>query len=57
MALSDKYACDFDESFGDSVDFLTQHGLLDLTDSSIRLTRKGKLLFTEVWAEFLRAEP
>ncbi len=55
--LSDKYACDFDESFGDSVDFLTQHGLLDLTDSSIRLTRKGKLLFTEVWAEFLRAEP
>ncbi|HUV12509.1 MAG TPA: radical SAM family heme chaperone HemW [Acidobacteriota bacterium] len=53
--LAERYACDFEESFGDSVGFLTQHGLLDRTESTIRLTRKGKLLFTEVWSEFLRA--
>ncbi len=54
--LSDKYAREFDELFGDSVSFLTHHGLLDCTDSRIRLTRKGKLLCAEVWSEFLRAD-
>jgi oxygen-independent coproporphyrinogen-3 oxidase len=54
--LSRKYSCDFDELFADSVSFLTQHGLLECTDDSIRLTRKGKLLCAEVWSEFLRAE-
>jgi oxygen-independent coproporphyrinogen-3 oxidase len=54
--LSRKYSCDFEELFGESVDFLTQHGLLDCTDDRIRLTRKGKLLCAEVWSEFLRAE-
>jgi oxygen-independent coproporphyrinogen-3 oxidase len=52
--LSRKYACDFDELFGESVDFLTHHGLLEHEESAIRLTRKGRLLCNEVWAEFLR---
>jgi oxygen-independent coproporphyrinogen III oxidase len=53
--LSRKYRCDFEGLFRFSIDFLTERRLLEREGDNLRLTRRGKLLASEVCGEFLRS--
>ena len=52
-SLSVRYGRDVGEEYADSFQLLTGQGLIELEDDHARLTRKGKLVASEVCAEFL----
>jgi oxygen-independent coproporphyrinogen III oxidase len=53
--LSRKYRCDFEGLFRCSIDFLTEQRLIERDGDTLKLTRRGKLLASEVCGEFLRS--
>jgi oxygen-independent coproporphyrinogen-3 oxidase len=52
-ALRERYGCDISQLFGDEIASLVQAGLLTRTDERLQLTRRGRLLASEVCVKFL----
>jgi oxygen-independent coproporphyrinogen-3 oxidase len=53
-SLSEKYSTDCHSQFSDSIQFLVTEGLLVQAESRLCLSRRGKLLASEVCKEFLQ---